>query len=65
MVCTDVSKETPVVCSVLETGTVVGRCVELTAWGLLVVPGVVWTTGVPVTSMVGISEVLVARIDVD
>ena len=65
MVCTDVSKETPVVCFVLETATVVGRLVELTVWGLLVVPEVVWTTEVPVTPVVGRSEVVVARIDVD
>lgn len=58
VVCTDVSKETPVVCFVLETATVVGRCVELTAWGLLVVPEVVWTSGVPVTPMVDLIEVI-------
>ena len=63
--CPDVSKETPVVCFVLETATVVERLVELTVWGLLVAPEVVWTTEVPVTPMVGISEVVVARIDVD
>lgn len=59
VVCTDVSKETPVVCFVLETATVVGRCVELTAWGLLVVPEVVWTSGVPVTPMVDLIEVII------
>lgn len=52
MVCTDVSKETAVVCFVLETAAVVGRCVELPGWGVLLAPEVVWTTGVAVSPMV-------------
>lgn len=59
LVCTDVSKETPVVCFVLETARVVGWCVEVTAWGLLLVPEVVWTTGVPVSPVVGLVAMVV------
>lgn len=59
VVCTDVSRETPVVCFVLETATVVGRCVELTAWGLLLVPEVVWSTGVPISPTVDLVAVVV------
>lgn len=59
MVCPDVSKETLVVCFVLETAAVVGRCVELTAWGLLGVPEVVGTTGEPVSPMVDLVAVVV------
>lgn len=59
MVCWEDSKETPVECFVLETATVVGRCVELTAWGLLGVPKVVWVTEVPVTTVVDLVAVVV------
>lgn len=59
MVCTDVSKETPVVCFVLETAAVVGRCVELPAWGVVLGPEVVWTTGVAVPPMVDLVAVVV------
>lgn len=59
LVCTDVSKETPVVCFVLETAAVVGRCVELPAWGVVLGPEVVWTTGVAVPPKVDLVAVVV------
>ena len=59
VVCTGVPKGVPVVPVVLETVTVVGRCVELTALGLPVMPEVVWPTGVPVTPMVNLVAMVV------
>lgn len=59
LVCPDVSEETPVVCFVLETAAVVGRCVELPAWGVVLAPEVVWTTGVAVPPMVDLVAVVV------
>lgn len=44
---------------VLETAAVVGRCVELPAWGVLLAPEVVWTTGVAVPPMVDLVAVVV------
>ena len=65
MDCSDVLKWGAVLCLVLEKATVGSECVVCGVWALLGVFEVVWTTEVPVTPMVGISEVVVARIDVD
>ena len=65
MDCSDVLKWGAVLCEVLEKAAVGGKCVVCGVWALLGVPVVVWTTGVPVKPIVGVSEVVVAIIDVD
>lgn len=64
MDCSDVLKWGAVLCVVLEKAAVGGECVVCGVWALLGVPVVVWTTGVPVKPIVGISELVVALIDV-
>lgn len=63
--CSDVVRWGAVLCVVLETSAVGGESVVCGVWALLCVPEVVWTTEVPVTMVVGLSELVVARIDVD
>lgn len=54
-----------VLCVVLEKTSVGGESVVCGVGALLGVPEVVWTTEVAVTPMVGLSGLVVARIDVD
>lgn len=63
--CSDVVRWGAVLCVVLETSAVGGESVVCGVWALLCVPEVVWTTEVPVTMVVGLRELVVARIDVD
>lgn len=61
----DVPEGRPVVCGVLETDTEGWECVVKAVWGLLGVPEVGWTTGVPVSLLVGLLVVVVAGVNVD
>lgn len=63
--CSDVVTWGTVLCVVLETSAVGGESVVCGVWALLCVCEVVWTTEVPVTAVVGLSELVVARMDVD
>lgn len=63
--CSDVVTWGAVLCVVLETNAVGGESVVCGVRALLCVGEVVWTTEVPVTPVVGFSELVVARIDVD
>lgn len=54
-----------VLCVVVEETGVGGESVVCGVGGLLGVPEEVWTTEVAVTPVVGLSELVVARIDVD
>lgn len=63
--CSDVPRCGAVLCVVLEKGAVGGESVVRGVWALLGVPEGVWTTEVPVTPVVGLRELVVARIDVD
>lgn len=54
--CSDVVRWGAVLCVVLETSAVGGESVVCGVWALLCVPEVVWTTEVPVTMVVGLSE---------
>lgn len=64
VVWTEVSNGGPVVCVVLETGTVGGGCVVCGVGGLLCVSEVVCTTGVPVPPMVDLLDIVVRGSDV-
>lgn len=59
VVCRDVLSVGPVVCIVLETGTVGERCVVCGVLGPLVVPEVVWTSGVLFTPIVDVFHTVV------
>lgn len=58
VVCIDVLSVGPVVCIVLETGTVGERCVICGVLGL-VVPEVVWTSGLLFTPIVDVFHTVV------
>lgn len=55
----DVLNVGPVVCIVLETGTVGERCVVCGVLGRLVVPEVVWTSGLLFTLIVDVFHTVV------
>ena len=65
VVCRDVLNGGPVVCIVLETGTVVERSVVCGVLGLLSVPEVVWTSGLLFTPIVVVFHSVVGGSDVD
>lgn len=65
VVCRDVLSEGPVVCIVLEIGTVGERSVVCGVLGLLGVPEVVWTSGLLFTPIVVVFHTVVGGSVVD
>ena len=65
MVCTGDCEAAPEVCVDAETETVIEGCVVCGTWGLPVMPEVVWATGLPVTPMVFLVDMVEAGCGVD